>query len=769
MTLARHFNTLVCLAVLVAALSYCAAEAKPLLAAMTLLGVGAGWWAGRFDPPRALPRYLINLLVIAAILHAATSTMRPGVSVVSNLAEFLIYIQLIKLYDRRTPRDDGHALALSVFIVIGAILTSNGLGVGLLLLVYTPLAISAAMLLQLHGGHRAALATRPAGEQRALLDDPPPPAVGRGHRRDFRRAASFAVVMSLALAAAAFLLTPRGMGENLLGGFGKLGRSAVGFTNEIRLGQTGFLSPNDQTPVLDMKIFDRDDVELGDRLGAVYLRGAVHNRYHNGAWDDAPRAGPVDTPGRGPDGAPPPAPVVDRVEFAPVPTGVPLVKQRITLRRASHQAYIFTSWRPLVVSLDRRGSVSGSSRDLTMTLTPQRLSPRDDEASDEPGPLAYTVISWRGYTDGREIQRPDVDFDNERIKELAVKLVTERGLKADPSQREAAENQAVAGLVENYLRRTCSYTLEMEAAETGEDPIEMFLFRTRRGHCEYFASAMVALCQSVGLDARIVAGYLASEFNGVTGTYVVRQSNAHAWTEVNVAPGRWTTFDPSPPDDIARLHKPARGLLGRLKQLYDAVELTWVNTVVTFDETKRSGLVRGVDTLPFSLSELAESMLRVGSFARARVFPGLKLMPLWILPALAAGALVLLMALRYRRARRDDSARRSDRDHADDPVLKQLLQQASFYTQTLDALEHAGMAKPRWTPPLRHALGLATRHPDLASEVAAIARLYYQVRFGRRALSTDQAADAQAMVGRVQALLASGSPGRGPDPASVGA
>src|SRR6185369_12317318 len=84
-----------------------------------------------------------------------------GGSIVSDLSKFLVYIQLIKLFDRRSPRDDAHLLSLSVFIVIGAVLTSNVLGVGLFLLLYTPLAISAAMLLQLSGGQRSALATRP--------------------------------------------------------------------------------------------------------------------------------------------------------------------------------------------------------------------------------------------------------------------------------------------------------------------------------------------------------------------------------------------------------------------------------------------------------------------------------------------------------------------------------------------------------------------------------------------------------------------------------
>jgi transglutaminase-like putative cysteine protease len=58
---------------------------------------------------------------------------------------------------------------------------------------------------------------------------------------------------------------------------------------------------------------------------------------------------------------------------------------------------------------------------------------------------------------------------------------------------------------------------------------------------------MVALCRSVGINARMVAGYLAAEFDASTGRYIVRESNAHAWVEAELGTDRWRRYDPTPP------------------------------------------------------------------------------------------------------------------------------------------------------------------------------------------------------------------------------
>jgi transglutaminase-like putative cysteine protease len=370
------------------------------------------------------------------------------------------------------------------------------------------------------------------------------------------------------------------------------------------------------------------------------------------------------------------------------------------------------------------------------------------------GHYSYVVHWALDYTDPSAPSRSDVSFESKRVESLAREILSGRGISLTARPRGAAQTRIAANALQAYLRQNCTYTTEMFAPEHDEDPIEMFLFRTKKGHCEYFASAMVALCQSVGIDARIVAGYLASEYNSVSGEYIVRESNAHAWVEVEMEPGRWNTMDPSPPDVIARLHRPAGGILGRLRHLYEAMEFTWVNAVVTFDEKKRSELV-GAGT------GWSNALARVSRFfGDPSVSPdgGLSDRDLGLI---VFGAILCGFAgwigWREFRARRRNKLRVAGLADAD-PTLVALMTQAGFYDRAIRALERTGFSKPRYRPPLEHAGVLAGDHPELAGVLRSLGELYYRVRYARRALNDSETAAAEALVDRLTVLAAGPGP-----------
>ena len=75
--------------------------------------------------------------------------------------------------------------------------------------------------------------------------------------------------------------------------------------------------------------------------------------------------------------------------------------------------------------------------------------------------------------------------------------------------------------------------------------VDDFLLKDRRGHCEYFAAGMVALMTAVDVPARIVGGFYGGKLNPLTGYFIVRREDAHAWVEVFDG-GAWQTFDPTP-------------------------------------------------------------------------------------------------------------------------------------------------------------------------------------------------------------------------------
>lgn len=752
MSLSRQFNIFACSAVLAAILSYCVADSKPLLGLLAIAVCGAGFWAATEE--RSLPRLVVNILVLIVIANAVIGTSWRGGSIVSDLSKFLVYIQLIKLFDRRSPRDDAHLLSLSVFIVIGAVLTSNVLGVGLFLLAYTPLAISAAMLLQLSGGQKTALAARPVGYPAHASTV----TLGKAYRRSFRRTAGFAVTGTVAMASVAFLVTPRGMGKDLMGNFGQVRGSTVGFSDSIRLGASGFLSSS-ATPVLQMRMSDMQDRDVGYLLGTVYLRGYVREHYNRSkrTWEDAGRAQNVPEisrartePAAGPDNGkfqvegPPTHPGAPQ-SVRPGPDGSKArFREHITLLHGvPASGYVFTTWRPILLQPDIEMSLTLSQRDLTF----RKIGVK------EPGPpFSYTVAWAFDAVESPADSRDVVSFNSERVTSLAQEILTGRGITLGPRPRAAPQTRAAAGALQSYLRQGYAYTTEMIAPDHDEDPIEMFLFRTRKGHCEYFASAMVALCQSVGIDARIVAGYLATEYSSVTGEYTVRESNAHAWVEVELEPGRWLTMDPSPPDAIARLHRPESGILGRLRHFYEALEFTWVNAVVTFDEKKRSGLVGSGDRWSEALHRISGAIgdLRrwtgLGSGERGGSGAG------FYATIAAVAALAFWITLRFvrvrRRARPDGPA-----PAALDPGLAALLAQAGFFDRAMRALDRSGLGKPRFRPPLSHAAVLGAASTEVGDTLRSLSHLYYRVRFARTPLDPGESSAAEALADRLVALL----------------
>ena len=124
-----------------------------------------------------------------------------------------------------------------------------------------------------------------------------------------------------------------------------------------------------------------------------------------------------------------------------------------------------------------------------------------------------------------------------------------RGSSRSPSNITAGAGTDLerARAMERRLRTDYAYTLEMPSQKSA-DPLADFLFTRRRGYCEYFASAMAVMLRSIGVPARIATGFQSGLYNPITGLWVIRASDAHAWVEAWIPGNGWTTFDPTPPD-----------------------------------------------------------------------------------------------------------------------------------------------------------------------------------------------------------------------------
>ena len=148
---------------------------------------------------------------------------------------------------------------------------------------------------------------------------------------------------------------------------------------------------------------------------------------------------------------------------------------------------------------------------------------RAPNATQAPSPLAR---NGGGY-------RPPATL--QRIRELALQITAGKTDEYDQVQA-----------IETYLRSNYTYTLTPPDPPAGVDPIEYFLFTSKEGYCEYFATAMGDLTRSLGIPVRVVDGYGPGTYDDHLKAYVVRESDAHSWVETYLPDYGWIPFEPTP-------------------------------------------------------------------------------------------------------------------------------------------------------------------------------------------------------------------------------
>ncbi len=129
-------------------------------------------------------------------------------------------------------------------------------------------------------------------------------------------------------------------------------------------------------------------------------------------------------------------------------------------------------------------------------------------------------------------------------------------------------NFAKAERLSNYLQSHCKYTLDTAPTQGKLDTVSDFVLNTRRGYCEHFASALVVMCRSQGIPARLVTGYAPGEYNPLTGYWEVRLNNAHAWAEIYVPRCGWVPMDATP-GSLINQHLEARSVISYLFSLME--------------------------------------------------------------------------------------------------------------------------------------------------------------------------------------------------------
>jgi transglutaminase-like putative cysteine protease len=267
--------------------------------------------------------------------------------------------------------------------------------------------------------------------------------------------------------------------------------------------------------------------------------------------------------------------------------------------------------------------------------------------------------------------------------------------------------------IQQHLKTDFRYTLDGPEKPV-RDPLSDFLFVRKEGYCEYFASAMAVMLRAQGIPSRVATGFQSGYFNDVSGLYVVRASDAHAWVEAWIDGRGWTTFDPTP---VASGSTRA-GLLARLNMYIDAADHAWQEWVVSYDLTHQVAMAAQFEA---ALRNWNRTGATSNGDWRTQVINGLTT---WGVAAIATVLVIVLGVLfgprywrEWRRKARLQQIIRSGGSPSDASIL---------YERMLEMLERRGFQKPPWFTPTEFARHL----PVEEKKVVEFTEVYNAVRFG---------------------------------------
>ena len=464
----------------------------------------------------------------------------------------------------------------------------------------------------------------------------------------------------------------------------------VGFSNHVMLGEIGEVK-KESVPVMHVKM-DRPE----DRSLALKWRGAALAEFNGRAWFNRPSVGEILQPDR---------------------TGLLRLDQQLRGGRAHYISYavylndlaqdaLFFAGTPQFMRIDslvvRRpfGNYSmqfGDSRNVAYQVY-SRLELPSAHGESEIEPLS--AAARNAY-----LQLPRTD---PRIRELAENIV--RG-ETSPARQ--------AQLVENYLSTHFEYTLELPPAEPA-DPLAFFLFHRKKGHCEYFASSMAVMLRMLEIPSRVITGFQSGVYNPISGSQLIRTSDAHSWVEAWLPDRGWVTFDPTPPDP----HAQRLSAWTRLGFYADAVDVFWQDWVLNYNLDRQLQLASrvGESSRNIGLNWTENPRIWAAEAGNAlKAFAGR-------FGLLALGVIALLLATRFlggdgwrwfAARQRIRKVQRGMAEASDATLL---------YQRMLKALRSRGIEKPAWLTPCEFAR--VVQEPELSLLVEDFTSAYNELRFG---------------------------------------
>jgi protein-glutamine gamma-glutamyltransferase len=699
-----------------------------LVAPLAALYKGYRWWHGR--PAELSPRaatwcllayvgfFPVDALLLSRFFLGGSSNP-PLFAALVAVVHFLIFAMLVRFYSASSDRD---SLFLSMLafaaILAAAILTVDTLFLTLFFL-FLLSGVSTFIGLELRRGAAGAVS--------------PAPALGETERK-----------LSRALSLAAFSVAT---GAILLGGMfffffprfsaGYMGRVSfspslmTGFTEDVELGQIGEIK---KSSVVVMR------VETGKPIGYEWLRwrGIALTTFDGKRWSSS--AGSPQRLQTSEDGwiHTPEAALKEN-------TSGQAIHYTVLLEPVATDA-IFVPGR----ALSLQGNFSGGTANSFAALQRNYLVTDTTETLKIPFrnfvAIRYAGISRLPPRDAAKLRAAAINYSND-IASTYLQLPPQLDARVPELAREITKNAKTpfdkALRIESYLRTRYAYTLNL-TGKPGQDPLAHFLFETRAGHCEYFASAMAIMLRTLGIPSREVNGFLPGEYNDLAGDYIVRASDAHSWVEVYFPGNSWQVFDPTPISVES-----GGGFLTRLGLYADWMEIKWNEWVIGYDFAHQVVLAQSLQRSSKNWGESTRAWFDRKQGEGKRWLKSWQLRHGSLGYMLPAALVLLLVAVRYNvpvelfeRIRLFLQIRASKSVRSDPQLASRL------YGELLRMLARRGLPRGEAQTPLEFAA--AVNSPQLAPAIWEFTQLYAHARFGGAPCDTTRLGQ---LLGQVRAAL----------------
>jgi len=497
-----------------------------------------------------IPKALGNSLAIAIFILFLIDYLFVTRSLIDVSIRSLTTLMVVKLFDLKTNRDYLILYSLAFFLLLATSATTTNLSFLLVLILYILIGIWTMVVFNLKRDWEE------SGTAQAIPKGVLSPT--------FFLATSVLALFSLLITFLLFFIIPR-VGVGLFPNREAETIRVTGFSEKVALGELG---PIKLDPTIVMR------VELPDLRRPpdtpLYFRGMAFDYYDGRGWRQT---------------------IKERVTLAGDPQGVfkltahspqltaHSLRQNILLEPIDVDV-VFAASFPVAVSglprvdKDRMGAIYLPTPSLSRT-----------------GYTAYSIIQGSGnerlpILRGQDSIEPGLDIYTqipdgmERVVELARMVTNGRDTPLEKAKS-----------IEAMLKADYRYTLNPKDGR-GKDPLNDFLFYTKEGYCEQFATAMTILLRGVGVPTRFVTGFLQGEWNRFGNYLLIRQRDAHSWVEVYVEGRGWTIFDPTPSLESADMMPSQTSII----DLYlDSLRWRWNRYIINYTSKDQIKLARAVE------------------------------------------------------------------------------------------------------------------------------------------------------------------------------